>query len=111
MQVKTDVVVIGAGAMGSSTAWWLARRNHDVVLLEQFEQGHVRGSSHGGSRIFRLAYPDAEYVALAQLALPLWLVEDDAGVPLLDTTGGFDHGDPEVIEAVEAALAARGAAE
>jgi sarcosine oxidase len=109
--VKTDVVVIGAGAMGSSTAWWLARRNHDVVLLEQFEQGHVRGSSHGGSRIFRLAYPDAEYVALAQLALPLWReLEDDAGVPLLDTTGGLDHGDPAVIEAVEAALAARGAA-
>ena len=106
--MKTDVVVIGAGAMGSSTAWWLARRNHDVVLLEQFEQGHVRGSSHGGSRIFRLAYPDAEYVALAQLALPLWReLEDDAGVPLLDTTGGLDHGDPAVIEAVEAALRVR----
>jgi len=106
-----DVVVVGAGAMGSSTAWWLARRGVDVVLLEQFEQGHVRGSSHGGSRIFRFAYPEPDYVALAQRALPLWReLEDDAGVPLLDTTGGVDHGDVGMIDAVEAALATCGAA-
>ena len=66
--MRCDVVVIGAGAMGSSTAWWLSRRGVDVVLLEQFDQGHVRGSSHGGSRIFRLAYPEPDYVALAQRA-------------------------------------------
>ncbi len=97
--------------MGSSTAWWLARQGRDVVLLEQFEQGHVRGSSHGGSRIFRFAYPDPEYVALAQRALPLWReLEDDAGLPLLDTTGGLDHGDPAVIDAVESALDHQGAA-
>ncbi len=96
--------------MGSATAWWLARRGRDVVLLEQFEQGHVRGSSHGGSRIFRLAYPDPEYVGLAQLALRLWReLEEDAGVPLLDTTGGLDHGDPSMIDAVRAALLARSA--
>ena len=79
MRVKTDTVVIGAGAMGSSTAWWLARRGRDVVLLEQFEQGHVRGSSHGGSRIFRLAYPDRDYVGLAQLALRLWRELEECG--------------------------------
>jgi sarcosine oxidase len=111
MRAQCDVVVIGAGAMGSSAAWWLARLGRDVVLLEQFEQGHARGSSHGGSRIFRLAYPDAEYVALAQAALPLWReLEDDAGVVLLDTTGGLDHGDPAVIASVADALTARGAA-
>ncbi len=111
MEIACDVVVIGAGAMGSSAAWWLARRGCDVVLLEQFEQGHVRGSSHGGSRIFRFAYPDPEYVALAEEALPLWReLEDDAGLPLLDTTGGLDHGDPAMIEMVRGALEARGAA-
>ena len=108
--MRCDVVVVGAGAMGSSTAWWLARRGIDVVLLEQFEQGHVRGSSHGASRIFRFAYPEPDYVALAQRALPLWReLEDDAGVPLLDTTGGIDHGDVGTIEAVGTALAACGA--
>ena len=100
-----DVVVIGAGAMGSATAWWLARRGRDVTLVEQFEQGRTNGSSHGGSRIFRLAYDQPEYVRMAQAALPLWReLEADAGRPLLDMTGAVDHGDPVSVSAVVAAL-------
>jgi sarcosine oxidase len=96
--------------MGSSTAWWLARRGIDVVLLEQFEPAHRRGSSHGGSRIFRLAYYDPMYVRMAQDALPLWReLEDDAGEPLLDITGAIDHGTPASIDAVADALTACGA--
>jgi sarcosine oxidase len=106
-----DVVVVGAGAMGSATAWWLARRGREVVLLEQFEQGHANGSSHGGSRIFRLAYDAPHYVRMAQEALPLWReLEADADCPLLDTTGSVDHGDPRSVAAVAAALDACGAA-
>jgi sarcosine oxidase len=106
-----DVVILGAGAMGSATAWWLARRGRDVVLLEQFEQGHVNGSSHGSSRIFRLAYYDQAYVRMAQEALPLWReVEADTGRTLLDTTGAIDHGDPRLVDAVAGALRACGAA-
>jgi sarcosine oxidase len=104
---KAEVVVIGAGAMGSSTAWWLARRGHDVVLLEQFEQGHTRGSSHGGSRIFRYAYPTPDYVRLAQEALPLWReLEDEAGETLLEITGAVDHGDAASVHDVAGAMAA-----
>src|SRR5206468_4042882 len=78
--VDCDVVVVGAGAMGSATAWWLARWGADVVLLEQFEAGHHRGSSHGSTRIFRLAYPEPVHVEMARQALPLWRdLEDDAG--------------------------------
>ncbi len=100
-----DVVVIGAGAMGSATAWWLARRGVGVVLLEQFEQGHTRGSSHGRSRIFRLAYDEPAYVRMAQAALPLWReLEDDAGEPLLDTTGAVDHGDSASVDAIADAM-------
>jgi len=107
---KVDVVVVGAGAMGSSTAWWLARRGIDVALLEQFEPGHTRGSSHGGTRIFRFAYYDPMYVRMAQDALPLWReLEDDAGEPLLDTTGAIDHGNSASIEAVAGAMSACGA--
>jgi len=107
---NVDVVVIGAGAMGSATAWWLARRGVDVTLLEQFEAGHRRGSSHGGSRIFRLAYDQPEYVRMAQAALPLWReLEDDAGEPLLDLTGAIDHGNRESVDTVAAAMAACGA--
>ena len=102
-----DVIVIGGGAAGSATAWWLARRGVSVTLLERFAPGHDRGSSHGGSRIFRFAYPDPHYVRLAQAALPLWReLEGDADEALLDTTGAVDHGDPSSIADTVAALAA-----
>jgi sarcosine oxidase len=106
---RVDVVVVGAGAMGSSTAWWLARRGRSVALLEQFEQGHDRGSSHGSTRIFRLAYPVPEYVAMAKAALPLWReLEDDACETLLETTGAVDHGAAGDVAAVAAALTTEG---
>jgi sarcosine oxidase len=91
--------------MGSSAAWWLARRGHRVTVYEQFGPGHTRGSSHGGSRIFRFAYPDRRYVEMAREALPLWReLEADAGETLLDTTGSIDHGDPTSVGAVADAL-------
>lgn len=106
-----DVVVVGAGAMGSATAWWLARRGVEVTLLEQFGPGHDRGSSHGSTRIFRLSYPDERYVAMAREALTLWReLEDDAGTALLATTGGVDFGDAASLRAIAAALERAGVA-
>jgi sarcosine oxidase len=102
---QVDVVVVGAGAMGSATAWWLARRGRAVALVEQFEQGHTRGSSHGATRIFRYAYPDPSYVRMVQQALPLWHdLEDDTGVGLLERTGGLDHGTPGLVAPIVDAL-------
>jgi sarcosine oxidase len=96
--------------MGAATAWWLARDGREVVLLEQFAAGHTRGSSHGGSRIFRLAYDLPRYVRMAQLALPLWReLEEETGTTLLETTGGFDHGDPTGLQLVAEALDTQGA--
>src|SRR4051794_41515667 len=66
------VAVIGAGVMGLATGWALKRRGHEPVVYEQFEVGHPHGSSHGRSRIFRLAYAEDEYVRLAQEARALW---------------------------------------
>jgi sarcosine oxidase len=106
---RVDVVVIGAGAMGSATAWWLARRGRSVALVEQFAQGHARGSSHGVSRIFRHAYADPRYVRMVQAALPLWReLEADADTTLLEITGGLDHGVPALVAPVASALAACG---
>jgi sarcosine oxidase len=85
---RGEVAVVGAGVMGLATAWALARRGHDVVVYEQFELGHTRGSSHGRSRIFRLAYAEEEWVRLAQEALPLWReLERESGETLLELHG------------------------
>jgi sarcosine oxidase len=89
-----QVVVVGAGVMGLATARALARAGADILVLEQFALGHDRGSSHGTSRIFRLSYPDAEWVRLAQEALPLWReLEAEAGTTLLELHGSIDLGD------------------
>jgi sarcosine oxidase len=62
-----------------------------VVGLEQFELGHVRGASHGDSRIIRLSYHTPTYVRNAREAYADWAeLEVDAGVPLLLGTGGVD---------------------
>jgi sarcosine oxidase len=83
-----EVAVVGAGVNGLATAWALRRRGVDVVVYEQFELGHTRGSSHGGSRIFRLAYPDAKWVRLALEALDGWReLERESGEELLMLDG------------------------
>ena len=51
-----DVIIAGAGIMGSATAYHLAKRKVKVLLLEQFYLPHTRGSSHGQSRIIRNVY-------------------------------------------------------
>jgi sarcosine oxidase len=95
--------------MGSAAAWQLAKRGARVVLLERFEPGHVRGASHGASRMFRFAYPDPFYVDLVARALPLWReVEAASGQALLAITGGVDHGDPASLQAIANALDAVG---
>ncbi len=66
------VAVVGAGVMGSATAWALREGGADVTLFEQFELPHTRGSSHGRTRIFRLAYPEPHWVQLAEEALTGW---------------------------------------
>ena len=74
--------------MGLATGRALQRRGHDVVVYEQFQPGHDRGSSHGRSRIFRLAYAEQEYVRLAQEALGLWReLEAETDTTLLELNG------------------------
>jgi sarcosine oxidase len=107
--VRADVVVVGGGVVGSAAAWRLAASGADVVLLERFEPGHVRGASHGASRIFRFAYPDPFYVELAVRALPRWRdVEAATGRSLLTVTGGVDHGAAPDIVLIADSLAAAG---
>ena len=73
------VAIVGAGVMGCATAWALRERGAEVTLYEQFGLDHERGSSHGRTRIFRVAYPDPYWVRLAQDAYGGWQ-ELDPGV-------------------------------
>jgi sarcosine oxidase len=82
------VAVIGAGVMGLAAARALWRRGHQPVVYEQFRIGNEHGSSHGRSRIFRLAYAEEEYVRLAQESLGLWReLEAETGETLLELNG------------------------
>jgi sarcosine oxidase len=66
------VAVVGAGVMGCATAWALRERGVDVTVHEQFTLDHDRGSSHGRTRIFRIAYPDPYWIRFAQEAYAGW---------------------------------------
>jgi len=64
--------VVGAGVMGCATAWALRERGADVTVYEQFDLDNARGSSHGRTRIFRVAYPDPAWIRFAQDAHAGW---------------------------------------
>jgi len=102
-----DAIVIGVGGMGSAAAYHLARRGARVLALEQFDIPHDLGSSHGVSRIIRLAYWEhPDYVPLLRRAYELWReLEAAAGERLLIITGSIDAGDgnsPNIIGVREA---------
>ena len=88
-----DAIVIGAGGMGSATAYHLAKTGANVLVLEQFQRGHTFGSSHGETRIIRLFYDKPFYTQLMKFAYAEWrAVENGAGTPLLFTTGSVSLG-------------------
>lgn len=81
-----------------------------MTLIDQFEIGHNRGSSHGASRIFRFVYEQPLYVRMAQMALPLWReLESSTGLELLHITGGLDAGSEPQLSTIASALEACGA--
>jgi sarcosine oxidase len=90
---RAGVVVVGAGLLGSATAWALAARGVRAIVLEQFSLGHDRGSSHGAIRVFRLSYPDPDYVRMAVAARAAWSrLEAAAGEQFIVPVGGIDAG-------------------
>jgi sarcosine oxidase len=92
-----DVIVVGLGAMGSATAYHLARRGLNVLGVDQYVPGHAHGSSHGDSRIIReLYYEHPLYVPLVQRAYALWAeLERESGDTLLHLPGGLMLGRPD----------------
>jgi len=61
-----DIIVIGGGLMGSSTAWELSKYGQNVLLLEQQDSIYTFGSSFGEARISRSLGPKEDIFSFLQ---------------------------------------------
>ena len=77
--------------MGSATLYQLAARGVRALGIDQFAPPHALGSSHGESRITRLAVGEgAAYVPLVRRNHEIWReLETASGETLLTLTGGL----------------------
>jgi sarcosine oxidase len=100
-----DVIVIGLGAMGSATLYQLSEQKKlakfKMLGIDQYQQAHTLGSSHGESRITRVAsgeYP--HYTVTAKHSNEIWQVlqEKTQGKfgQLYTATGGIIIGSKDV---------------
>jgi sarcosine oxidase len=109
---RWDVIVVGCGVMGAAVTYNLAKKGLRVINIERFGVNHDHGSSHGQTRIIRLAYyEDPRYVPLLRRAFVAWRgVESQSGRRLLKMTGGLMIGRPggELVEGVLRSAKAHG---
>ena len=86
-----DVAVVGLGAMGSAAAWQAAKRGAKVLGIDQFRPPHALGSSHGDTRITRLAIGEGDqYTPLVLRSNEIWReLERETGERLHVVTGGL----------------------
>ena len=109
--IRKDVVVVGLGAFGSAALWRLARLGVDVAGIERHGIGHHLGSSHGVTRLFRVACQEHPGLApIALKSLELWTrLGDETGQRLVRQSGCLSVGSPgsrSVSGAITAAAAA-----
>src|SRR5580692_10504360 len=88
---RYQAIVIGLGAMGSAALYQLAKRGASVLGIDRYAPPHVHGSSHGDTRITRLAIGEGEhYTPLARRSHEIWReIEKETGADLLTVTGGL----------------------
>ncbi|PHS29405.1 MAG: N-methyl-L-tryptophan oxidase [Robiginitomaculum sp.] len=92
-----DVAVIGLGVMGAATLSTLARQGVHAIGLDRFSPPHTRGSSHGQTRMVRVAYAESPvYAPMARRSIHLWReLERRTGTALLTQSGVLYGGPPE----------------
>lgn len=82
--MRFDAAVIGLGAVGSAAADALTRRGLKIIGFDAYDPPHAMGSSHGDTRLVRIAYAEGEtYVPLARRAAALWLEANAASQEVL----------------------------
>ncbi|MBA47132.1 MAG: N-methyl-L-tryptophan oxidase [Dehalococcoidia bacterium] len=68
-----DVIIIGLGAMGSASSYYLSNEGVSVLGFDTYDPPHKLGSSHGHTRVIREAYHEGiSYVPIVQRAYELW---------------------------------------
>ncbi|MBB1598660.1 N-methyl-L-tryptophan oxidase [Variovorax sp. UMC13] len=104
-----DVIVVGLGAIGAATLYQLALRGARVLGIDQHAPPHDQGSSHGESRITRLAIGEGDaYVPLVRRSHAIWReLEASTGRSIFEQTGGLilaprdriaaHHGKPDFV--------------
>jgi sarcosine oxidase len=98
--IETDVVVIGAGSVGSMASWQLAKRGLRVIGIDRFTVPGPFSAYAGESRVFRMVYAEGgHYTPLLQRARDLWReLEAASGTALLHNAGVvtiMDHDHPD----------------
>ena len=91
-----DTIVIGLGAMGSAAVYQLAKAGKHVLGIDRFSPPHDRGSSHGDTRITRLAIGEGRHLTpFVRRSHDIWReIERETGVELLTVTGGLIISNP-----------------
>jgi sarcosine oxidase len=86
-----DTIVLGLGALGSAALHHLAGAGQKVLGIDRFAPPHPYGSTHGETRITRLAIGEGpEYTPLALRSHELWReIERETGTQLLTSCGGL----------------------
>jgi sarcosine oxidase len=86
-----DAIVVGLGAAGAATVYQLARKGSRVLGIDRFDPPHTMGSTHGDTRITRLAIGEgAQYTPLAIRSHEIWRdIERETGADLLTQCGAL----------------------
>jgi len=94
MTTRHDVIVAGLGAAGSSALRQLAGRGVKALGIDRFAPPHDHGSSHGDTRITRLALGEGgHYLQFAKRSHEIWReLESATGRTLLRQVGGLVFG-------------------
>src|ERR1700757_1186102 len=95
--LDADVVIVGAGSVGSMAAWQLAERGLRVTAVDRFTVPGPFSAYAGESRVFRMVYAEGgQYTPLLQRARDLWReLEAASGTDLLTITGVVTIMDPD----------------
>lgn len=67
-----DLIVIGGGIIGLSSAYYAASAGKKTLLLEQGVPLHDLGGSSPGTRFFRVMHSEPNLVRLAEASYALW---------------------------------------